>query len=192
MIPTFRFGIHEDHVLIITYWLNDSLRGQLGLVLYSLVFKLLLHSEFGIIIRFVLAWSLTEHKVIGETSGLSAPIARNQGVYAFLKIGLSETPYPAFPGSKAINSHAHFVGLAFLRVSLFLIPKPSTKKIHDSQEFKTKIHDSYMVCNYDSWFMIPLPPPKYMCNLCMSHISTLEYQANKMAAAHAEPLTSID
>ena len=92
------------------------------------MFKLLLHSEFGIIIRFVLAWSLTEHKVIGETSGLSAAIARNQGVYAFLKIGLSETPYPAFPGSKAINSHAHFVGLAFLRVSLFLIPKPKYKE----------------------------------------------------------------
>ena len=24
--------------------------------------------------------------------------------------------------------------------------------IHDSQVFKTKIHDSYMFCNYDSWF----------------------------------------
>ena len=29
----------------------------------------------------------------------------------FLKIGLSETPYPAFPGSNAINSYVYFVEL---------------------------------------------------------------------------------
>ena len=32
-------------------------------------------------------------------------------------------------------------------------------KIHDSEVFNTKIHDSYMFWKYDSWFMIPLPPP---------------------------------
>ena len=34
-----------------------------------------------------------------------------------------------------------------------------SRKIHGSQVFKTKILDSYMFCNYDSWFMIPLSPP---------------------------------
>ena len=35
----------------------------------------------------------------------------------------------------------------------------SAWKNHDSRVFKTKIHDSYMFRKYDSWFMIPLPPP---------------------------------
>ena len=39
-----------------------------------------------------------------------------------------------------------------------MIPEPKYK-IHDSQVFKTKIHDSYMFCNYGSWFMIPLSSP---------------------------------
>ena len=74
-----------------------------------------------------------------------------------LKIGLSETPYPAFPGSNAINSYVYFVEL-FSESRYSWFPSRSTK-IHDSQVFKTKIHDSYMFCNYDSWFMIPLLPP---------------------------------
>ena len=75
-----------------------------------------------------------------------------------LKIGLSETPYPSFPGLNAINSYVYFVEL-FSESRYSWFPSRSTK-IHDSQVFKTKIHDSYMFCNYDSWFMIPLPPPK--------------------------------
>ena len=67
----------------------------------------------------------------------------------FLKIGLSETPYPAFPGSDAINSYVHFVEL-FSESRYSWFPSRSTK-IHDSQVFKTKIHDSYIFCN---WFMI--------------------------------------
>ena len=75
----------------------------------------------------------------------------------FLKIGLSETPYPAFPGSNAINSYVHFVEL-FSESRYSWFPSRSAK-IHDSKVFKTKIHDSYMFCNYDSWFMIPFLPP---------------------------------
>lgn len=75
----------------------------------------------------------------------------------FLKIGLSKTPYPAFPGSNAINSYVYFIEL-FSESRYSWFPSRSTK-IHDSQVFKTKIHDSYMFCNYGSWFMIPLSPP---------------------------------
>ena len=40
----------------------------------------------------------------GELRGHASPEKK-------LKIGLSETPYPAFPGSKAINSDVYFVEL---------------------------------------------------------------------------------
>ena len=119
----------------------------------------------------------------------------------FLKIGPSETPYPAFTGSIAINSCVYFVEL--FSVSLLTACDPSlslylcnllsgggryffpfrtkeakkkkiitpvlrlryswfpcrSTKIHHFQVFKIKIHDSYMFCYYDSWFMIRLPPP---------------------------------
>ena len=89
-------------------------------------------------------------------------LCRGKGVCSpekFFKIGLSETPYPAFPGSNAINSYVYFVEI-FSESRYSWFPSRSTK-IHDSQVFKTKIHDhnSYMFCNYDSWFMIPLLPP---------------------------------
>ena len=77
----------------------------------------------------------------------------------FLKIGPSETPYPAFTGSNAINSYVYFVEL-FSESRYSWFPSRRTK-IHDSQVFKTKIHDSCMFCYYDSWFVIPLPPPKF-------------------------------
>ena len=82
-------------------------------------------------------------------------LCRGKGVCSpekVLKIGLSETPYPAFPGSNAINSYVYFVEL-FSESRYSWFPSRSTK-IHDSQVFKTKIHDhaSYMFRNYDSWF----------------------------------------
>ena len=55
----------------------------------------------------------------------------------FLKIGLSETPYPAFPGSNAINSYVHFVEL-FSESRCSWFPSRSTK-IHVSQVFKTNL-----------------------------------------------------
>ena len=75
-----------------------------------------------------------------------------------LNIALSETPYPAFPGSNAINSYVYFVEL-FSESLYSWLPSRSTN-IHDSQVFKTKILDSYLFCNYNSWFMIGLPPPR--------------------------------
>ena len=75
----------------------------------------------------------------------------------FSKIDLSETPYPAFLGSNATNLYVYFVKLlSEFHYSWF--PNRSAK-IHDSQGFKTKIQDSFLFCKYDSWFMIPLPPP---------------------------------
>ena len=38
-------------------------------------------------------------------------------------------------------------------IDTFILFYPSrSTKIHDSQVFKTKIHDYFMFCNYDSWF----------------------------------------
>ena len=51
----------------------------------------------------------------------------------FLKIGLSETPYSAVPGSNAINSYVNFVEL-FSESRYSWFPSQSTK-IHDSQCF---------------------------------------------------------
>ena len=137
-----RFIIHED------FWLNDFVSGNVVSFLVSLVFKLLSPSRLSIIIRFVQVWNWTlSTRVTGETSGLSAP---NVPPEKCLKIGLSETPYPAFPGSNAINWYVHFVEL-FSESRYSWFPSRSTK-IHDSQVFKTKIHDSYIFYNYDSWF----------------------------------------
>ena len=59
---------------------------------------------------------------------------RTQLIHAFFVALFSETRYPWFPSRST--------------------------KIHDSPVLKTKIHDSYKFCDYHSWFMIPLPPPK--------------------------------
>ena len=54
--------------------------------------------------------------------------------------------------------HTYFVAL-FSETRHSWFPSQSTK-ILDCPVLKTKIHDSYKFCNYDSWFMIPLPPMK--------------------------------
>ena len=104
-----------------------------------------------------------KHQITVETSGLSAPnecvIPGGPGhgpLEIFLKIGPWESPYPAFTGSNAVNSCVYFVEL-FSESRYFWFPSRSTKFMI-SQVFKTKIHDSYMFCYYNSWFMIPLPP----------------------------------
>ena len=95
--------------------------------------------------------------VSSECSNYIRGVRRHAPPGKILKIVLSETPYPAFPGSNAINSYVHFFELfSESRYSWF---QSRSTKIHDSQVFKTKIHDSYIFCNYDSWFMILLPPP---------------------------------
>ena len=97
--------------------------------------------------------------VTGETSRLSLECTNCIGGPGAccppkkLTFGLAETPYPAFR-----NSYVYFVAL-FSETRYSWFPSRSTK-IHDSPVLKTKIHDSYKFCNYDSWFMIPLPPPK--------------------------------
>ena len=98
-------------------------------------------------------WTLST-RVTGETSGRSAPNAFRGMLPGKknLKIGRSETPYPAFPGSNAINSYVYFVELfSESRYSWFL-------------SRSTKIRDFLQVLtiNNDSWFMIPLPPPMYV------------------------------
>ena len=56
----------------------------------------------------------------------------------------------AFPGSNATNLYVYFVEL-FSESLYSWFPRRSAKP-HDSQVYKTKIHDSYMFCKYDSWF----------------------------------------
>ena len=82
MIPTrIFFQIHYSRRLLITYWLNDFLSGNLvSFRIVSSVFKLLLHpdavssfvwSKYGV---FFFSSLNIKHQVTGETSGLSAPI----------------------------------------------------------------------------------------------------------------------
>ena len=87
------------------------------------------------------------------------------------KIGLSETPHPAFPGSNTTKLYVHFVEL-FSESRYSWFPSRSAK-IHDSQGFKTKIQDSYMFCKCDSWFMIPLPPSTTYITLVCSWVLQL-------------------
>ena len=69
-------------------------------------------------------------QVTGEANGLSAPNARiiygSPGAYfpgkKICKDRLSETPYPAFPGSIATNLGVYFVEL-FSESRLLMIPK---------------------------------------------------------------------
>ena len=67
------------------------------------------------------------------------------------KIELSETPYPAFPGSNANNLYVYFVEL-FSKSRYSWFPSRSAK-IHDSQVFKIKNHDFYMFCKSWSLFV---------------------------------------
>ena len=48
-------------------------------------------------------------------------------------------------------------GSIFICYSWFFYP---SLVIHDSQVLNTKIHDSYQFYSYNSWLMIPLPPPR--------------------------------
>ena len=157
MIPTrICLQIHDSRRLLITYWFNDFLRGKL--VSFWILFGVQTSASFrlDIIICFVLAWRFlklnnwrNKRTVSPEcTNYIGGPGACSPE--KFLKIGLSKTPYPAFPGSNAINSYVYFIEL-FSESRYSWFPSRSTK-IHDSQVFKTKIHDSYMFCNYDSWF----------------------------------------
>ena len=60
------------------------------------------------------------------------------------------------PGIERIYFYVDFVEL--LSESHYSWFPSRRAKIHGSQVFKTKIHDSYMFCKYDSWCMIPLNP----------------------------------
>ena len=162
MIPT-RIQVRDSRrLLIITYWINDFLRGNFTSRFVFCGVQSLLHSD--LVSLFVLCWSgdfcnwtlstrLLEKQEDCQPRMHELYRAVREHVppfFFFLKIGLSETPYPAFPGSNAINSYVYFVEL-FSESRYSWFPSRSTK-IHDSQVFKTKIHDSYMFCNYDSWF----------------------------------------
>ena len=69
------------------------------------------------------------------------------------KIGLSETPYPAFPGSNANNLYVYVVQL--FSKSLYSWFPSRSAKIHDSQVFKTKIHD--FTCFVSMISLRPIP-----------------------------------
>ena len=93
----------------------------------------------------------TNKRIISrECTNYTGGVRENVPPGNFLKIGLSEMPYPAFVGSNVINSYVYLVEL-FSESRYSWFPRRSTK-IHDPQVFKTKILDSYMFCNYDSWF----------------------------------------
>ena len=146
------------------YWLNDFLSGNLvSFCSVSLVFKLLFHpdsvSSFVLSRYGVFFCNCTKHQITVETSRLSA---RNawviQGVRGhphpkiFLKIGPSETPYPAFTTSNAVTVIHTCILLSFSQSPVTHYPRAEVQRFIIPKFFKTKIHDSYLFCCYDSWF----------------------------------------
>ena len=125
MIPTrIFFQIHYSRRLLIIYWLNDFLTGNLvSFCMVSSAFKLLLHpdsvSSFGWS-RYRVSlgnWTLST-RLLEKQAEYQPPLHelyRGSGGHAprekFWKTGLSETPYPAFPGSNATNLYVYFVEL---------------------------------------------------------------------------------
>ena len=156
MIPTWIQIRDSRRLLIITYWLTDFLRGNL--VSFCILwcsnfcfFQTWYHHSFCLGMELFSNWTLSTRLL--EKQAYCKPrmhelyrgVRKNVPPGNFFKIGLSETPYPAFLESNAINSYVYLVELfSESRYSWF----PTRRR---------KIHDSYMFCNYDSWFMIPLP-----------------------------------
>ena len=134
MIPTrIFFQIHDSRRLLTTYSLNEFLRDYFvsfctvfflecsNFRFYSELYRFLDHcfsvssfvlSRYGVLllnIKHQCHWRNKQNispectNYIGGSGG-SSPGKK-------LKIGLSETPYPAFPGSNAINSYVYFVTL---------------------------------------------------------------------------------
>ena len=108
-----------DHLL--TYWFSQW---QLSLLcIVSPAFKLLLHMDS--VLSFVWSrcglffcnWTLSTRllKKQADYEPRLLELYRGVGGHAprekFWKIGLSETPYPAFPGSKSTNLYVYFVEL---------------------------------------------------------------------------------
>ena len=60
-----------------------------------------------------------------STNYMGGPGACSPG--KFWELVLSETPYPAFPGSNATNLYVYFVKLFIIHDSLFMIPEPKCK-----------------------------------------------------------------
>ena len=122
MIPT-RIQIRDSRrLLIITYWLTDFLRGNLVsfCILWCSNFCFIqtwYHHSFCLGMELFCNWTLSTRLL--EKQAYCQPRMHElyRGVLEhvpsenFLKIGLSETPYPAFPGSNAINSYVYLVEL---------------------------------------------------------------------------------
>ena len=140
MIPT-RIQIYDSRRLLITYWLNDFLRGNL--VSFSILWcsnfcfiQTWYHHSFCLGIECFCNWTLSTsllEKRADCQPQMHELYRGSRGMFPrkkFLKIGLSETPYPAFPGSNAINSYVYFVEL-FSESHYSWFPSRSIK-IHDS------------------------------------------------------------
>ena len=108
MIPTrIFFQIHDSRRLLMTYSFKDFLSGYLSLVLYSffwcpnVCFHTQNYVDFSTTV-FLYHLSFCSDMDLFVTQRMHeghTPLGKN------LEIELSETPYPAFPGSNAINSY---------------------------------------------------------------------------------------
>ena len=174
--------IHDSRRLLMTYSINEFPRGYF--LSFCVVFfwcsNFCFHPELHRFLdhcfsvsSFVLAryrvfcyWTLST-SVTGETSRISASNARiiwgGGGVQGHAtpeknwNLDLRKRHIlQSLDRTQLI--HTYFVAL-FSETRYSWFPSRSTK-IHDSPVLKTKIHDSYKFCNYDSWFMIRLPPRK--------------------------------
>ena len=179
MIPTRIFSRFKIH----THWLNDFLSGNLVSFCTCVVpwcsnfsfIETRYHHSFRLDIGFFITGMNIKHQTgegTGKASWLSAPNARitdtgfwehdppNVPPRKFLKIGISETPYPAFHGSNATNLYVYFVKLSFgSHYSWF---SSRSTKIHHSLVFKRRcmILTCFVTMIYDSWFRFHPPTDK--------------------------------
>ena len=164
MIPTrIFFQIHYSRRLLIIYWLNDFLTGNLvSFCMVSSAFKLLLHPDS------VSSFGLSRYRVSLGNWTLSTRLLEKQAEYQPRLHELYRGSGGMLPGKnfEKLDSPKRHILHSLDRTQLIYTCilwsfsqslvihdcRTEVQKIHDSLVFERKIHDSYIFCKYDSWF----------------------------------------
>ena len=149
------FQIHYSRRLLIIYWINDFLSGNLvSFCTVSSAFKLLPYPDS--VLSFV--WSRYRVFFFGNWISSTRLLAKQADYQLRLHElyrgpGRGMLPGKNFGKLDSLKRHIlHSLDLTQLIYTCILLSFSQSLVIHDSQVFKTKIHDSYMFCKYDSWF----------------------------------------
>ena len=141
--------IHED--FLITYWFNDFLRDNLVsfCILWCSNFCFIqtwYHHSFCFRMAFFCNWTLST-RLLEKQAGCQP---RMHELYR--------------RGWKLDSRKRHILhSRTQLIHTCILLSFSQSLVIPNYQVFKTKIHDSYMFCNYDSWFRFH--SRKYICQI---------------------------